>query len=323
MTEDAPSPAAPGGVAGSGPPPGAGTPPMPCPRCGYDLTGAVAAWRESCPLESLCPECGIRTESRRLMVRRRFHRTWLPEHCSPLRLPFAILWTLGIAWWGPRLWRWVRLEEAGPRWRLVAMATLGVFGTYLVFAAPVVVQVVDQARGTITWGSFASGLMISDIALEAITSPSSNRAEIAWRWQEILASRGCQLTMLFAIDGAVAAAVFLLLRASRRVARVSFSNVMRVVAYGCCAFPAAAVFSMLLDWMTGPHRNPLRRVEDIIFWIPAVPALAIGLGWWWRAAIRDHLRMPGAGVIAAVVTAIGVLLGFTAYFVYAAIRGVA
>lgn len=29
-----------------------------CPRCGYDLGGQVATWREACPLEGSCPECG-------------------------------------------------------------------------------------------------------------------------------------------------------------------------------------------------------------------------------------------------------------------------
>lgn len=33
---------------------------LPCPRCGYDLSGAVDAWRDQCPLEGVCPECGGR-----------------------------------------------------------------------------------------------------------------------------------------------------------------------------------------------------------------------------------------------------------------------
>lgn len=30
-----------------------------CPRCGYDLSGAVAAWKDSCELVGTCPECGL------------------------------------------------------------------------------------------------------------------------------------------------------------------------------------------------------------------------------------------------------------------------
>lgn len=40
------------------------TPPKPrCPRCGYDLSGAVATWKTSCPLEVTCSECGQRFKS--------------------------------------------------------------------------------------------------------------------------------------------------------------------------------------------------------------------------------------------------------------------
>ena len=30
-----------------------------CPRCGYDLGGVVAIFRDSCPLEGTCSECGM------------------------------------------------------------------------------------------------------------------------------------------------------------------------------------------------------------------------------------------------------------------------
>ena len=30
-----------------------------CPRCGYDLGGAVKAWTDRCSLEMSCSECGF------------------------------------------------------------------------------------------------------------------------------------------------------------------------------------------------------------------------------------------------------------------------
>jgi len=30
-----------------------------CPRCGYDLRGAVATWNDTCPMSGTCTECGL------------------------------------------------------------------------------------------------------------------------------------------------------------------------------------------------------------------------------------------------------------------------
>ena len=33
-----------------------------CPRCGYDLVGDGDFWKDACPLEMICPECGFRVD---------------------------------------------------------------------------------------------------------------------------------------------------------------------------------------------------------------------------------------------------------------------
>ena len=33
--------------------------PAKCPRCGYDLRGAIATWTEQCPLHGTCAGCGL------------------------------------------------------------------------------------------------------------------------------------------------------------------------------------------------------------------------------------------------------------------------
>lgn len=35
------------------------TPPPCCPRCEYNLTGEADRWQKQCPLEGICPECGL------------------------------------------------------------------------------------------------------------------------------------------------------------------------------------------------------------------------------------------------------------------------
>lgn len=51
-----------------------------CPRCGYDQTGAAAAWRESCPVEGQCSECGTGFAWGDLLDPSRADIRWYVEH---------------------------------------------------------------------------------------------------------------------------------------------------------------------------------------------------------------------------------------------------
>ena len=42
-----------------------------CPRCGYDLRGALETWKRKCPINGVCTECGLKFEWGELLCERR------------------------------------------------------------------------------------------------------------------------------------------------------------------------------------------------------------------------------------------------------------
>jgi len=53
--------------------------PIRCPRCGYDQRGTVATWRELCPLDGICNECGLPWHWAELLSDRIRRPTWCVE----------------------------------------------------------------------------------------------------------------------------------------------------------------------------------------------------------------------------------------------------
>lgn len=106
-------------------------PPTPnCPRCAYELSGAVATWTDSCPLAGTCPECGLAFAWPDILDPARANLPGFIEHARDG------VWTLFKSAW--RTWAWamlpwvfwrkVRLEHriVPRRWVVWMALTLGV-----------------------------------------------------------------------------------------------------------------------------------------------------------------------------------------------------
>ncbi len=66
-----------------------------CPRCGYDLRGAVAAWRHACPMTGTCTECGLSFDWAEVLVPQKFEPRWCVEFTRPpQRFAWACLGTI-------------------------------------------------------------------------------------------------------------------------------------------------------------------------------------------------------------------------------------
>ena len=50
-----------------------------CPRCGYDLRGAIATWTEQCPLHGTCAECGLQFVWAEVLHPEKFSPVWCVE----------------------------------------------------------------------------------------------------------------------------------------------------------------------------------------------------------------------------------------------------
>lgn len=81
-----------------------------CPRCGYDQSGVIASWVESCPLQGTCSECGLEFAWYDVILANRLRVPGFFEHMSGLQPRAAWrtwVWTL----WPAKFWRRVRLEH--------------------------------------------------------------------------------------------------------------------------------------------------------------------------------------------------------------------
>lgn len=127
-----------------------------CPRCGYDQSGAVAAWVEACPVKGLCTECGARFRWSSVLAPRVDPYPWFFEHAGrwtwPLRVPgTAARCLVPVSYWragarGPV--RWGRLAAAWLIWWVAVRAF-----TSATLAPLVVVWASMPSWGTGWWGT--------------------------------------------------------------------------------------------------------------------------------------------------------------------------
>lgn len=55
-----------------------------CPKCGYDQSGTIATWKDSCPLQGACPECGLNFDWFNIFNPNHFRLYWYAEHARNL-----------------------------------------------------------------------------------------------------------------------------------------------------------------------------------------------------------------------------------------------
>ena len=95
-----------------------------CPRCGYDLRGAVDAWTECCPMTGRCAECGLQFAWADLLSQRCRVPTWSVEHPNRvLPYPWRCCKTLVVTFAPWRFWKSIRMTHQ-PRWGRLALYCL-------------------------------------------------------------------------------------------------------------------------------------------------------------------------------------------------------
>jgi len=106
-----------------------------CPRCGYDLRGAVATWTHECPMEGVCTECGLEFEWRELLNPEYRRPTWNIEFARTIRgFMLCCAGTTILMLWPWKFWRDVRMTHAA-RWsRIAGFLVICLFAQYAVFA---------------------------------------------------------------------------------------------------------------------------------------------------------------------------------------------
>src|SRR4051812_5104830 len=111
-----------------------------CPRCGYDLSGILAARADAWPLWQMCAECGLNVDMAHLLSEDIRHRAEFFETAkSPGRAVLMRTMRQALRPW--RFWSWVRIEypinRARAIWGVVLCALLCEF--YVLLAGAVLI----------------------------------------------------------------------------------------------------------------------------------------------------------------------------------------
>ncbi len=120
-----------------------------CPRCGYDLSGAVDSWTERCPVEGVCSECGLQYEWRNVLNPMLTVPRWSFEHAKSRSLRAgarSVLMSLRPR----RLWRSLQLQhpvQSRRLWILLVVACLGIHLTSVAGASLAAARNMSRARG--------------------------------------------------------------------------------------------------------------------------------------------------------------------------------
>ncbi len=287
-----------------------------CPRCGYDLRGAVAGWAECCPLAGTCTECGLELEWGLLLNPALQCPRWCVEYSNGAwGLPRRAARTLVRSFRPWSFWRALRMTDE-IRWRrlagYVAVLAVGLYAAFTVAHTVLAYGVV----GGVSWKLYTSTGTIGpvtvgwyDCILAGLTPLSGSAIGGATESSfGIVTSYWNTVLVLGAVLGAghwMCAAGFVALPLSLRMARVRFAHVHRIALYGM-----ALLLPPILLRLAGialSHQTSLGitaagdLLNDAADWcawavIPAEIA-------WWSVATGCYLRMPHAWAVgAAVVT---------------------
>lgn len=278
-------------------------PPLPapqCPRCGYDQSGAAAAWTDSCPLRGRCPECGLEYAWSDIMDTHRHDLPWLHEH-TPGRWPGCIralrTWLRCLVPWV--FWGSVPLAARVVWWRLLLWVLL-VFGS---------VHAVHGLAGSFaTWQALNSnalgvrGPMPWQMRAAAFLDDwATPYASVSWwaggAWHVDPQWSRWPWTVWLAISPLpLMPAMILLLGTSRAMTKVRFGHVLRAAVLQTAIFvPWYAFYACIAVERAVVGGVRWSRVVASMLHSAAPYMTAASVAWfaaWWYCAIVIGFRLP-------------------------------
>ncbi|MFO0835420.1 MAG: hypothetical protein U0638_10635 [Phycisphaerales bacterium] len=306
--------------------------PCECPRCGYDLSGAVAAWNHaesaSCPMRGTCSECGLEFEWGDVLNPVLLPPPWSYEHARS-RLSFKSFRTILVSLWPPKFWRDLRMSHPIHAHRLAILVAIGVPLVHmLVVTLPLATSFVDHAlRPTPTAPGWADELAIivgncwpySDSLSDYVLQPSRARwgiPTIMKPWPILI-----WLWWLLMIP------VFLLLPITLRRCRVRKTHLVRIGAYSlvfaagaiplltCTSRNIASGLRGLAAWHgrtgLGPDEQTCYSLLEALWHGSVVlsPLLCFAmLVVFWGIVASRYLRLPRPWFVSAVLTLLSALV---------------
>ncbi len=297
-----------------------------CPRCGYDQSGIIATWAESCPLDGVCSECGLEILWAEVLSPNYAPPAWSYEHARRLGV-VSLAATLGRALSPPVFWGSLRLTHPVVVPRLVALIVLvivmghmaaagaGAAAAYRVAAnAPPLAMRVwlpgtgAQGRPRFVTRPAPAGPSPWESAIRGAIWPYG--ADRLWqlvprsmvRRGAVVADAGIELLVFVA----AIPPGFLILGDTLRKCKVLKRHLLRGAAY--------SLTGPLLVWCAGSV------VAAAGGFVPWRLGFALGVGWlilYWMSFVKTYLRLTHAGwVTLAMLTIAGLLTTIVATLNY-------
>ncbi len=305
-----------------------------CPRCGYDLSGAAAAWNHgesaSCPMRGTCSECGLELAWGELLNPCLKTPEWSYEHGH--RRPWRCLVRTSLKTLRPdRLWRDLKMTHPIRGRRLILLSFLGMILVHTSLSlVSLALMAARQLMVIPTWRRTAADF--ARLALETFWPYNERWAEFilpSRPWTGSVPVVMSARTLLVWGWWIVMPFAYLLLPATLRRCRVRREHLVRIGAYSL-VFASAGVLlagaapsvvqdpfmfvvviinrafdGELIDWMD------LNRLDDLLRrWLPgASPFVCFSLVCvFWGCAASRYLKLPRPWLVAFVLTLVGGLL---------------
>ena len=271
-----------------------------CPRCGYDVSGDCDRWQDQCPLEGVCPECGLVFEWRYLLNPALAAPAWLFD-TNTTRFWGPLAKTLVRSLWPPAIAKALRIEQA---FRLRRTGLIALASVMLFHLSSVTLALIWAARGVIDRGfpvlsqdTFVLKLYGRCALMPYHMPPQLDSAPILW-----------QPLVFFALCIALSSASFVMLTDSMRFAKLRSAHIVRAALFMVPAF--ALTCALWQGVLVAGFQH------DVMIWLLLILPPLLFLLWWWLA-VRRYLRMRHAFGVALAVVIIGLLTSMLAMFAIA------
>jgi hypothetical protein len=256
-----------------------------CPRCGYDLSGLAASWRETCPLESVCSECGLEFECRDVLGGELPPPRWMYEYGhvpSANRLARTCLLVVARPAW---FWRQVRLAHPIRTRRLIVLGLLMLLVMHLVAVA---------AAWVLLYRLFARSSWMASPTFGEVVAMESRHFVGALVWPHSVLEASSLFVLVFACAVPLS---FLVLGDTMRHCRVRRLHLLRCFVWSLPAVPiVSAPLLLLAAWSEIPP----------LIMLPAL-ALFPWLAWYWHMVTLRYLKLTHAWAVSLAMLTIGFL----------------
>ena len=294
-----------------------------CPRCGYDQRGELATWTQSCPLEATCSECGLRWRWAALLGKADQPPSWCVEYATALfDFVFRSLKTMLMAYRPWAFWRSVKMTHFS-NWRLLHLHVLFWLAIiYLGFAVSMSglawrgwqAEVRWQGRAPITSTTTATKSALRAMVLPwSMKSPGQIQMKSMPGWasphnppyfyfHQYWKPQLQALLMLLLIH-VLTAGGFAALPQSRRMAKVRWSHIARVMIYGLGLLLPFVTLMVIANTLGG-------RIMYVLLLNIAGACAALVLPMevaWWSSATSRYLKMRhgwGVGLVAVLMASL-------------------